>query len=104
MFTLFRNQIQPKRSATDQFSSNFIDFLKYFTESFLKNGPFFDFLPILGYFFIFGTFLHFWVVLGEPVSYKITRGVKLVVGRVIEGVWWFFLWMVWVFFWMVWGV
>ena len=43
------------------------------------------------HFFIFGLFLHFWVVLGEPVSYKITRGVKLVVGRVIEGVWWFFL-------------
>ena len=43
---------------------------------------------ILGYFCIFGTFLHFWVVLGEPVSYKIIRGVKLVVGRVIEGVWW----------------
>ena len=38
------------------------------------------------HFCIFGTFLHFWVVLGEPVSYKITRGVKLVVERVTEGV------------------
>ena len=58
--------------------------------SFLHFFIFWAVFAILGYFCIFGTFLHFWVVLGEPVSYKITRGVKLVVGRVIEGVWWFF--------------
>ena len=39
--------------------SNFIDFLKYFTESFFKNGPFFDFWPILGRFCIFDPFLYF---------------------------------------------
>ena len=55
----------------------------------------------MGYFCIFGTFLHFWLVLGEPVSYKITRGIKLVVRRVTEGVWGGLVgvWVVWV----VWG-
>ena len=34
---------------------------------------FLSFLAVLG---------HFWVVLGEPVTYMITRGIELVVGRV----------------------
>ena len=52
----------------------------------------------MGYFCIFGTFLHFWLVLGEPVSYKITRGIKLVVRRVTEGVWGGLVGV-----WVVWG-
>ena len=41
---------------------------------------------------VFGRFWHFWGfggdlgVLGVLVSFKITRGIKLVVGRVTEGV------------------
>ena len=31
---------------------------------------------------ILDCFWHFWVVLGEPVTYMITRGIELVVGRV----------------------
>ena len=42
----------------------------------------FQFLPFLGHFCNFGLFLHFWVVLGKPVTYMITRGIELVVGRV----------------------
>ena len=42
----------------------------------------FQFLLFLGRFCNFGLFLHFWVVLGEPVTYMITRGIELVVGRV----------------------
>ena len=51
--------------------------------------PFLQFWAIfafLGYFCIFGWFLHFWVVLGKPVTYMITRGIELVVRRVTEGV------------------
>ncbi len=36
----------------------------------------FHFLAIFGRFRIFGAFLHFKVVLGELVSYKITRGIR----------------------------
>ena len=46
----------------------------------------FQFLPFLGRFCNFGLFLHFWVVLGKPVTYMITRGIELVVRRVSEGV------------------
>ena len=47
----------------------------------------FQFLPFLGHFCNFGLFLHFWVVLGKPVTYMITRGIELVVRRATEGVW-----------------
>ena len=41
------------------------------------------FLAIFWSFLHFWGILHFWVVLGEPVSYEITRGI----GRVTKGVW-----------------
>ena len=41
---------------------------------------------ILAIFGVFGGFVGDWGVLGVPVTYMITRGIKLVVGRFTEGV------------------
>ena len=44
------------------------------------------FWAILAIFWVFGGFVGDWWVLGVPVTYMITRGIKLVVGRFTEGV------------------
>ena len=44
------------------------------------------FWPFLDAFGIFGVSVEIWGVLEVPVSYKITRGIILVVGRVTEEV------------------
>ena len=44
------------------------------------------FLAILAIFGVFGGFVGDWGVLGVLVTYMITRGIKLVVGRFTEGV------------------
>ena len=44
------------------------------------------FWAILAIFWVFGGFVGDWGVLGVLVTYMITRGIKLVVGRFTEGV------------------
>ena len=44
------------------------------------------FWAILAIFGVFGGFVGDWGVLGVLVTYMITRGIKLVVGRFTEGV------------------
>ena len=51
---------------------------------FLRFWPFIGrFWPFFGF---FGSFVGDWGVLGVLVTYMITRGIKLVVGRFTEGV------------------
>ena len=64
-FTLFRNQIQPERSATDQFSSNYHNSYIYqsFHWFFKKNHwVHFEKRPFLRFLGRFGPFRHFWPV------------------------------------------
>ena len=44
---------------------------------------------VLGFWGVFEVSVKNFRVLGVLVSYKITRGIKLIVGRVTEGVWFF---------------
>ena len=59
----------------------------------IYNFALFSFFNFFGGFWIFGTFLGFWLqwrfgdFLGVLVSYKIPRGIKLVVWRVFERLW-----------------